>query len=78
MDPEEFLRKVFFTPQETFPLIYGYVQTMAFWISAGLMAAGIIGMLAILVQRWRARHFFSRLGAEQPDTGDGEEHWMFL
>lgn len=78
MDPVEFLRKAFFSPRDTFRVIYGYVQTLFFWISAGFMAAGIVSLFVIVIQRWRAKHFFSRISAQHIDAGDGEENWMFL
>ncbi|MDQ9170903.1 hypothetical protein Q8A64_10825 [Oxalobacteraceae bacterium R-40] len=78
MDPVEFLRKAIFSPRDAFQTVYGYVQTVVFWISAGFMTAGIAGILVIVFQRWRTKHFFSRVSAQQTDACDGEENWMFL
>lgn len=78
MDPAAFLSEVFFTPENTFRMTHGYLQTIGFWISVGFMGVGIVGMLGTAVQRWRARHFLSRLRDAHSDSVDGEENWMFL
>lgn len=75
-DPEEFLVTAFVSPRATFAVMYGVVQTVAFWISAGLMVAGVLGMLLVVIERWKAKQFFSRV--DKPLDADGEENWMFL
>lgn len=78
MDPMDFVTKAFVSPHETFHIIFGKVQSMAFWISVALMVAGVLGMLLVAIQRWRARHFFSQMKAQRLHAGDSEENWMFL
>lgn len=78
MDPIEFVTTAFVSPRETFQIMYGKVQSIAFWISAVFMAAGVLGMLLAAIQRWRARHFFSQIRVQHLHAGDGEENWMFL
>lgn len=78
MDPVDFLVKAVFSPQETSSIVYGYMQSMAFWFSAACMAVGISGLGAIALRRWQRRQYFSKLGESRSDGGDGEENWMFL
>jgi hypothetical protein len=78
MDPIDFVTQAFVSPQETFHVIYGKVQSIAFWISAAFMLAGVLGMLLVAVQRRRARHFFAQMKAQHLPADAGEENWMFL
>jgi hypothetical protein len=78
MDPIEFVTMAFVSPRETFQIMYGKVQSIAFWISAAFMAAGVLGMLLAAIQRWRARHFFSQMRVQPLHADAGEENWMFL
>ncbi len=77
MDPADFLAKALFSPQQTFSLVVGYIQSLAFWFSAACMAIGLAGMLAAILQYVQRRYFFTRLEDKQIES-DGEENWMFL
>ncbi len=78
MDPADFLAKAVFSPQETFSLVYGYIQSMAFWFSVACMAIGIAGMLVAVLQRRQRRQLVPQFDDRRMDGEDGEENWMFL
>lgn len=75
LDPIDFLVKAVFSPQETFPIVSGYLQSMAFWFSGACVAIGIAGMVGAVVRRQR-KTFPAQGQCEADDKG--EEHWIFL
>lgn len=77
-DPADFLVEAVLRPQETFSIVYAYMQSMAFWFSAVCMAIGIACVAVLALHRLRKRQLFSRLNEPRSDSGDGEENWMFL